>query len=297
MAEQSRQRLFPSKLELEEPGEVCGLCGKTSVRYTSKYPTWKNKLSQQCVQSLGVDTHSPICRACRDDVSRLVKNPAFTPRWEKEKQNEKCIIRSCKSKELHHSNTIMGEELIELGFEIPNIIPTPSPICKHHYYVATEEKPGPPNISYETKCNEKVLDQVAEHINTSFHTQIRKYLQEDTSVPFQFDQLNIDAFISDMDPTIWYFICKLTQSISESKGESKVYDTASSTYHVKKLCRFTCTCILMYCIDDRCYLPLHNIITDMVDSCGGSTKLIRSLNRLGMCSSLLTLCQESSSNK
>ena len=45
----------------------------------------------------------------------------------------------------------------------------------------------------------------------------------------------------------------------------------------------------MYCIDDRCYLPMHSLITDMVDSCGGSTKLIRALNRLGMCSSLDTL--------
>ena len=39
----------------------------------------------------------------------------------------------------------------------------------------------------------------------------------------------------------------------------------------------------------RRYLPMHNLITDMVDSYGGSTKLIQSLNRLGMCSSLDTL--------
>ena len=79
MAERSRRRLsFPSTSELEEQDEVCGLCGKAGIR-TSKYPSWKDKLSQRCIQSLGVDMHSPICRVCRDDVSRLLKNPAFTP--------------------------------------------------------------------------------------------------------------------------------------------------------------------------------------------------------------------------
>ena len=58
---------------------------------------------------------------------------------------------------------------------------------------------------------------------------------------------------------------------------------------MKKLRRFTCMCMLMYCMDDRCYLPLHCLITDLIDSCGGSTKLIRYLNRLGICSSLDTL--------
>ena len=47
---------------------------------------------------------------------------------------------------------------------------------------------------------------MAAQINTTFHAQICKYLREDKLVPFQFDQLNIDQCISDMDPTIWSFI-------------------------------------------------------------------------------------------
>ena len=92
---------------------------KSVVRLVS---SWKDKLSQRCIQSLGVDMHSPICRACRDDVSRLVKNPAFTPRWAKEKQKENCIIQTCTGIDLHYSTTISGDELTELGFDIPNII-------------------------------------------------------------------------------------------------------------------------------------------------------------------------------
>ena len=108
--------------------------GGTSVR-TSKYPSWKDKLSQRCIQSLGVDAHSPVCRACRDDVSRLVKNPAFIPRWEKEKEKENCIIQTCNGKDLHYSHTISSDELIAFGFDIHNVIPTPFPLCKYHYFL------------------------------------------------------------------------------------------------------------------------------------------------------------------
>ena len=45
----------------------------------------------------------------------------------------------------------------------------------------------------------------------------------------------------------------------------------------------------MYCADDRCSLPLHTLITDIVDSQGGSALWIKILNRLGVCTSLDTL--------
>ncbi len=140
MAERSRRRLsYSSVSTLGEQGEVCGLCSRASIR-TSKYPSWTDKSSQQCVQSLGVDAQSPVCRACRDDVSRLVKNSAFTPRWEKEKQYETCVIQSCNGKDLHYSHTITSDELIAFGLDIPDIIPTPFPLCKHHYYTVKKKK-------------------------------------------------------------------------------------------------------------------------------------------------------------
>ena len=61
-----------------------------------------------------------------------------------------------------------------------------------HQMNTSEEISGIPNVSDESRCNDNVLDEVAEQINTTFHAQIRKYLQEEKLVPFQFDQLNID---------------------------------------------------------------------------------------------------------
>ena len=49
------------------------------------------------------------------------------------KTKENCIIQTCTGIDLHYSTTISGDELTELGFDIPNIIPTTVPLCKHHY--------------------------------------------------------------------------------------------------------------------------------------------------------------------
>ena len=65
----------------------------------------------------------------------------------------------------------------------------------------------------------------------------------------------------------------------------------TSHQHVKDLRQFFCLCVLMFCTNDRCYTPVHNLITDMVDGLGGSTFLIKILNRLGVCSSTDTLAR------
>ena len=47
----------------------------------------------------------------------------------------------------------------------------------------------------------------------------------------------------------------------------------------------------MFCTDDRYSIPLHTLVTDTIDRCGGSTELIRILNRLGVCASADTLAR------
>ena len=44
----------------------------------------------------------------------------------------------------------------------------------------------------------------------------------------------------------------------------------------------------MFCTDDRCSIPLHTLITDMVESYGGSTQLVKIF---GICSSADTLAR------
>ena len=48
----------------------------------------------------------------------------------------------------------------------------------------------------------------------------------------------------------------------------------------------------MFSIDSRCTAPFHTQITDIIDCYGGSSELVRTLNRLGVCSSYLRHIQE-----
>ena len=79
----------------------------------------------------------------------------------------------------------------------------------------------------------------------------------------------------------------LTRSASERRGiacKSKLGEQ-----HKKQLRRYFLLCLVMFCVDDRCSLPMHVLLADLIDSQGGTAFLIHALNKLGICSSLDTL--------
>ena len=59
--------------------------------------------------------------------------------------------------------------------------------------------------------------------------------------------------------------------------------------HKNKVRRYILLCCLMFTIDSRCSSPLHTLMTDVVDSLGGTANLVKILNRLGVCASEDTL--------
>ena len=128
-------------------------------------------------------------------------------------------------------------------------------------------------------------------VNREMHDQIQIFLKSDAVCRYRFDQLDINALVSQINPTLWRVICTITQSVSERKGKNSASDTTSPQHHVITIRRFLCLCALMFCTNDRCYTPVHNIITDIVDGLGGSTFFIKILNRLGICSSADTLAR------
>ena len=46
---------------------------------------------------------------------------------------------------------------------------------------------------------------------------------------------------------------------------------------------------MMFCINEDYTIPLHTLVTDIIDGQGGSAILIKVLNRLGVCASADTL--------
>ena len=127
------------------------------------------------------------------------------------------------------------------------------------------------------------------HFNKLIHDQIDLYLGPCDKASMDYDDLNLDKQIKKINPQLWNAICCITRSKSEIRGTSKVSDPHSSVYHVKKIRRFFLLCSMLFATDDRCSMPMHTLMTDVVESQGGSSVLVKVLNRLGVCSSADTL--------
>ena len=55
--------------------------------------------------------------------------------------------------------------------------------------------------------------------------------------------------------------------------------------HVRKVSCMFCACVLLFTTNCQCSLPLHTLLTDVIETCGGSNRLVRFLNRIGVCAS------------
>lgn len=130
---------------------------------------------------------------------------------------------------------------------------------------------------------------VLDKVNEKAHSRIKTLLSQCTEHPYEYDKIDIDKMIEDTDPTLWGAVCKLTRSQNERRG--RVHDPLSSAYHNKKVRRFYLLCVICYCINDRCSMPFHTLIADLVEGQGGSALLIKILNRLGVCASADTLAR------
>ncbi len=56
-----------------------------------------------------------------------------------------------------------------------------------------------------------MLTKVCKNINSKLHDQANKLIAADSVKPHNIEQLNVDAFIDDLDPTIWKAVCLITQ--------------------------------------------------------------------------------------
>ena len=125
-------------------------------------------------------------------------------------------------------------------------------------------------------------------INKLVHSQIHLWLEKGQHT-LDHDNISTDELQKEIDPKLWEAICTLTMSSTEHRGSSKVNDPSSQAYHIKKIRRLFLICLILFITDDRCSFPLHTLITDIVESQGGSALLIKILNRLGVCVSSDTL--------
>ena len=120
------------------------------------------------------------------------------------------------------------------------------------------------------------MRQVCTILNDKIHTCIQKLIESDATEPFDVSELDIDKFITEMDPDIWGAVCQLTQP-------KYTRNQPTEMTHTRKIRRFFCMCALFFCTNSQCSFPIHTVLADAVESNGRSGHLLKILNRLGAC--------------
>jgi len=120
---------------------------------------------------------------------------------------------------------------------------------------------------------QQTLKNVCETLNTKLHHTIDKLIQQDTQQPQKIEDVNIDECVAQIDPDVWTALNILTKP-----------RRASSNY-TRLVRRFFCVCVLFFTTNSQCSFPLHTLLTDAIETCGGSGRLTKLFNRLGACAS------------
>ena len=103
---------------------------------------WKSQDARKyVVLSLQHSADSLVCRPCRDDIARVLADPAYIPRWRKgrvEGCSSYCSVKDCNS--ISFTQTSLCSNIddlkISLGIEFTTeCIPIPTFLCKNHYHV------------------------------------------------------------------------------------------------------------------------------------------------------------------
>ena len=92
--------------------------------------------------SMEVPFDALVCKACRSDITRVLKDDSYIPRWQKfadQTVSGKCCVVQCHENAIY-SNIGMHCDLPTFFSEASllckfNSIPTPTPLCRHHYNI------------------------------------------------------------------------------------------------------------------------------------------------------------------
>ena len=132
-------------------------------------------------------------------------------------------------------------------------------------------------VNQDTKVPE-VDEDLHRRVLVSVNKKIHAMVSNSLANP-NFADLNAQA-----DPLVWETISTLTRSTSDKQSTS-----SSSSRSIKDMRRAFILSQVMYCIDNRASVPFQLMLADIIDCYGGSTQLIKVLNRLGVCTSSDTL--------
>ena len=135
MAKSRHMLSFPAPTE-ENNAHVqgmCELCEASKPQTQLSTPeTWKHISARQlALTQLNLTHQSCVCRSCRNDITKMIKNSNHTPRWAK---IEYCCIPLCSDTAFVKGKISTPEQTAQfLEIEVEQV-PYPTPLCKKHYH-------------------------------------------------------------------------------------------------------------------------------------------------------------------
>ena len=136
--------------------------------------------------------------------------------------------------------------------------------------------PDEPSDSDHPVPNLKLVKHFCLKMNRRMHNQINIINQQDSAEPFDISAFDVQTWIESIDPVLWHMIVLLTSNPTERRN----FSPESISSQRKFQCLYT-LCVLLYNTNRSCSIPMHLLLTDLVESQGGSIELIRMLNRVG----------------
>ena len=95
---------------------------------------------------------------------------------------------------------------------------------------------------------------------------IESYISRGDGLAQDYDKLNVNEQIANIEPKLWNAIWCMTRSKSEIRGTSKVDNLTSPVHNVNKIRCFFLLCVIMFITDVRCSMPMHTLMTDLVSA-------------------------------
>ena len=114
-------------------------------------------------------------------------------------------------------------------------------------------------------------------LNDKIHKQIKYTTTCDEKSPYDISNFSLQTCIENIDPLLWKMVILLTRNRSERRKRINVTNISQQR---KIHCLYT-LCVIFFNTNRTCSVPLHLLLTDLVEAQGGSSELIRLLNGVG----------------
>ena len=102
----------PELSPAEPPHTTCELCNQCHNKENiALVRTWKMKGAIDFVTQRGITGEQSICFPCRSGIRRVIQNPGYSPRLNKQHPMKSCYIKDCKETVFVTSNMADAEVL------------------------------------------------------------------------------------------------------------------------------------------------------------------------------------------